>query len=211
MFIKQISAAGSLTTAVVLSLVSPANAISELNPAPYTDEIARAVSMQIMEPGDVANDRAPLTRGMLIKAVTKAQGYLPEQTRSLLSVAPVESSGSQPLTRLDAITMVIQGLVPDSRINPQLSTNGQPVVDPDVQTVSYLLQYDYINTYKDVAGLSLNLSQQLTIGAAAYKGMLPNLDDEPGQLRLTAPATVGYAANLLARAVRRPEEYTGVI
>jgi hypothetical protein len=125
----------------------------------------------------------------------------------------VENIVARPLTRLDVIRMAVHCLVADSRLETFAAGSDGTVVDPDVNVVFYSSPHDYLSRYSDAG--ALDDGDLLAVGTAAYKGWIPNQDSDGGRLKPDAPASMAFAACVLARALARftldSTEYTGIL
>lgn len=176
---------------------------------PMADDIRKAISMHLLYSAGPFAESAPITTAQLARAVARARMYVPSELWPELPDPPVASTDAHPLTRAEVISMVVSSLVADNRFNTRLANLGTPIEDPDARVAFALGPQMYLSSLDDAADIpSIN---RPAIAVATYKGWLPNLATEPGKLMPNEQATMGYVATLLARAVHRPGDYTGIV
>ncbi|HET6386978.1 MAG TPA: hypothetical protein VFJ58_26620 [Armatimonadota bacterium] len=175
----------------------------------FKDEIRKALSMHLFYDAHQFPDSEPVTMAVLARAILRARMYISPSVWTELPDLPFDSADHKPLTRAQAVAMVVRGLVPDYHFNSRLASMGAQIVDPDARVVYALTPQTYLAKFHDENKIPTPLMGPVAVGA--YKGLLPNLSSEPGQMEPNSVATMGYAANLLARAVNKPGDYTGII
>ena len=175
---------------------------------PFVDEIRKALSIHLLYADGEFNENATVTTAEVAHAILRARTYLPHDEWIDLPDMPVTSANRRPLTRAEVISLAVQGLVDDSRLSSHLASANR-MVDSDTNVALAIGPTMYLAPFDDHNSIPGAAKQ--TIAVATYKGWLPNLPSETGKVGANALATRGYLANILARAVVRPGDYTGII
>ncbi|MCA1595324.1 MAG: hypothetical protein LC772_02705, partial [Chloroflexi bacterium] len=177
-------------------------------PGPFSDEIQKALAMHLFYSNGRFSDGS-VTTAELARALSRARMYLPADLVPDLPPLPLGSTDRHPLTRGQAIAMVVDGLVADAHFNTRLAAAGASVVDSDARVAYALGPQMYLSSFKDAASVARPLLGPIAV--ATYKGWIPNISTEPGELDPNSPSSLGYVCTLLSRAVVRPGDYTGII
>jgi hypothetical protein len=176
---------------------------------PFVDEIRKALSMHLLYTTSMFPASSPVTAAELGRAIERTRMYTPHDRWLDLPDLPLSSIDKKPLTRAEAIDMITTGLIADRHFDPRLAAAGDPVTDPDAVVPYSMGPKTSLASLDDASRISSDVRGPIAV--AVYKGWLPNLPTEPGKLCPEEQASLGYVATILARAVDRPGDYTGVV